>query len=71
MKIVKVRKMTNTSNVVVPIKTSHHVTIGFPPGEIMENVEVYNLELVERFLEIEQDLSEVNPIEEKRQTLND
>jgi len=71
MRIVKVRKMTNTSNVVVPIKTSHHVTIGLPPGEVMENVEVYNLELVQRFLEVEQDLTEVNPIQETRQILND
>jgi len=69
--IIKVRKMTNTSNVVVPIKTSYSVTVGLPPGEVMENVEVYNLELVQRFLEVEQDLTEVNPIQETRRVLND
>jgi len=71
MKIINVRKMTNTSNVVVPIKTGPNVTIGLPPGETMENVKVYNLELVQRFLETERDLTEVNPIQETRQVLND
>ena len=69
--ITQVRKLTNISKASVPIKLDPTTVVYVGPGQTMENLSMHNLDAVKEHLNVEQDLTEVTPIKEKRQMLND
>jgi len=66
-----VRKLKNISNTQIPVKIDNFTTVYLGKGEVIENKEIYNLESLNGLVEVEQDLSEVNPINEGLQYLKD
>jgi hypothetical protein len=57
----KIRKLTNISEVQVPVKLIDGNTIYVPPKGVIENICVENYYSIKRFVKAEIDLSEVSP----------
>lgn len=60
----KVRKLTNTSEVQVPVEIDGGTTVYLPPRKSIENVEVRNMNSISRFVKANVDLSEVPQMKE-------
>jgi len=54
----KVVKMTNISNVQIPVELTNGTTVYLPPREMMENVSVENYEKITGFIKAEVKLNE-------------
>ena len=67
----RVRKITNISNNEVSIILAEGNIIHLPPNGILENVVIKDLSGIAKWIKIELDLSEVNPISEGRVQLFD
>ena len=66
-----VRKLVNTSDVDVPVQIDEQTTVYVGSGKQLENVSVCNLDSIRPFVNVEQDLSEILPITEKKVKLYD
>jgi len=66
-----VRKIKNISEVYLPVKTTLFNTIILPPGKVLENENIYNLEELQGKVEVEMDLSEVVNTKSGLQQLRD
>ena len=66
----KVRKITNSSKVLLPIQLKGGLSVFLPTGECLENVEVENYEQVKPYTKSEVDLAEVKPAVKGKQKLN-
>ena len=60
-----VRKMENISELEIPVQIDKQTTVYVKPGQKLENVECINLGNIQRYVRVEQDLAEVQPIQEK------
>ena len=67
--VTKVRKITNISGSQVPVQISDSTTIYLGQGEELQNKDVYNLSEIQGFVKVEQDLSEVPNLNEKKRLL--
>jgi len=67
----KVRRLENISTSQIPVQIDAFTTIYVGKGEVLENKEVCNLEAIRGYVKVEQDLSEVNPINEGKMQLFD
>jgi len=66
-----VRKIKNISESDVSVKINPYTTVHLSPQQELEDVEVCNLESISKFVSVEYDLSEVNPVNEGREKLFD
>ena len=62
----KVVKMTNISNVQIPVELTNGTTVYLPPREVIENVSIENYEAITSFVKAEVRLNE--PKESKSKT---
>jgi len=69
--VTKVRKLKNISGSQVPVQISDSTTIYLGQGEELEDKDVHNLEEIKGFVKVEQDLSEVPKINERKRLLFD
>lgn len=67
----RVRKIRNVSESDVSVQINQHVTVHLNPNQELDDVEVCNLESIREFVNVEYDLGEIKPIDEKRQVLID
>jgi hypothetical protein len=65
----KCRKITNISNVLLPIKLKGGLSVYVPPGQSLESVEVEDFEQVKPFVSAEVDLAEVVPPKKGKQKI--
>ena len=67
----KVRKITNISdsNIGIILSTGNVIIVG--PKGILENKDISNLDDISEYVKVELDLSEVNPVNEKKKLLID
>jgi len=65
----QVRKITNISSASVPIDIDQNTRVFLVPNGVMENQKVHNLSAIRQFCKVEEDLTEVNPLQEGRQYL--
>jgi len=68
---IKVRKLQNVSDSIIPVQIDPATTIHLAAGGVMEDMNVYNLDSIKKFVKVEQDLSEIDPIVEGRTLLFD
>ena len=68
---VRVRKLVNISDAQIPVQVDSFTTIYLGKGEILENRDVFNLPAIREFVKVEQDLSEIPTVNEKRTKLFD
>jgi len=69
--MIKVRKIKNITESLVPIMTDPSTTIYISPNQELTNVKIYNFESIKNFVSVEYDLSEIPQIREDRKTLFD
>lgn len=67
----KIIKMTNTSEVIVPVKVADNLTVQVPPKATLRNVEVMNLPAVKKYFKVTEDLTEVGPAKRGKTNLNE
>lgn len=67
----KVRKITNISSGQVQVQVGPFSSIYLGVNESLENMDVYNIGVLERYVKVEYDLSEVVPTDEGLIQLND
>lgn len=67
----KVVKMTNTSEVIVPVQVADNLTVQVPPKATLKNVEVKNLPAVRRYFKVTEDLTEVGSAKKGKTNLNE
>jgi hypothetical protein len=67
----KVRKITNVSSGQVQVQVGPFSSIYLGINESLENTEVYNIGVLEGYVKVEYDLSEVVPVNEGLINLNE
>jgi len=67
----RIRRLENISNATVPVEVGPSVTLYLKKGDVLENKDVYNLDIIQEFVKVEQDLTEVPRISEGRKLLFD
>lgn len=65
-----VRKIKNTSETDIAVQVDERTTIVIKPGMELKDMNVRNMDSIRKFVDVEYDLSEINPIREGRQQLN-
>lgn len=65
----KVRRLENISTSQIPVQIDAFTTIYVGKGGVLENKEICNLDAIREYVKVEQDLSEVNPINEGKMQL--
>lgn len=65
-----VRKIKNTSESDIAVQVDERTTIVIKPGMELKDMNVRNMDAIRKFVNVEYDLSEINPIREGRQQLN-
>jgi hypothetical protein len=69
-KTMNVRKIKNTSETDIAVQVDERTTIVIKPGMELKDMNVRNMDSIRKFVDVEYDLSEINPIREGRQQLN-
>jgi hypothetical protein len=67
----KIIKMTNTSEVIVPVQVAENLTVQVPPKATLRNVEVMNLPVVKKYFKVTEDLTEVGQTKRGKTNLNE
>jgi len=62
----RVRKIKNISESMVPVMTDLSTTIYISPNQELTNIKVYNLESIRNLVSVEYDLTEVSPVSERK-----
>ena len=65
----KVRKITNISDMDIAVRLKSGNVIFMRPKDELKDVELDEWKDISKYVKVEQDLTEVNPIDEKRQIL--
>ena len=64
-----VNKIKNISDKAIAVGLKNGNSVILTPSDIMENIDVSNIEELQRLVQIEYNLSEVNPLREGKQYL--
>jgi hypothetical protein len=67
----RVRRLENISNTSIPVAIDPFTKVYVGPGEILENKDIYNLDLIREYVKVEQDLTEVPNVNEGKKLLYD
>ena len=67
----KVRRLENISEMAVPVEVSPSTILYLRKGDVLENRDIYNLDAIQEYVKVEQDLTEVPIINEDRKILLD
>lgn len=67
----KIIKMTNTSEVIVPVQVAENLTVQVPPKATLRNVDVMNLPVVKKYFKVTEDLTEVGQASKGKTRLNE